>query len=194
MAAVGTGFVLLRPATAAKKPAVDVYRSPNGTAWTFAATLTAPAGFTAGLVNGVPAGAVVTGQAGQTLIAFVTGDGTSWRQDPAFGAAAAEDVSGVAIAGNGAAIAAGTTAGDPDSRQPLLTLLNQPSQVVMARIPGAVDPELAVNALAAGNGMQVAVGSANGFPAAWTSVDGGNSWRPAVGQTPAVLGRPGSSS
>ena len=191
VAAVGSGFVLLRPATAAKKPAIDVYRSPNGTAWTFAATLTAPAGFTAGLVNGAPAGAVVTGQAGQTLTAFVTGDGTSWRQDPAFGAAAAEDVSGVAIAGNGAAIAAGTTAGDPDSRQPLLTLLNQPSQVVMARIPGAVDPELAVNALAASNGMQVAVGSANGFPAAWTSVDGGSSWRPAVGQTPAVLGRPG---
>ena len=61
----------------------------------------------------------------------------------------------------------------------------------MARIPGAVDPELAVNALAASNGMQVAVGGANGFPAAWTSVDGGSSWRPAVGQIPAVLGRPG---
>ncbi len=191
VAATGSGFVLLRPATVAKKPAVDVYRSPNGTAWTFAATLTTPAGFTAGLVNGAAAGAVVTGQAGQALTAFVTANGASWRQDPAFGPAAAEAVSGVAITSNGTAIAAGTTAGDPDSRQPLLTLLSQPSQVAMARIPGAVDPELAVNSVAASNGMQVAVGSANGFPAAWTSVNGGSSWRSAVGQTPAVLDRPG---
>ncbi len=191
VAATGSGFVLLRPATVAKKPAVDVYRSPNGTAWTFAATLTTPAGFTAGLVNGAQAGAVVTGQAGQALTAFVTANGASWRQDPAFGPAAAEAVSGVAITSNGTAIAAGTTAGDPDSRQPLLTLLSQPSQVAMARIPGAVDPELAVNAVAASSGMQVAVGSANGFPAAWTSVNGGSSWQPAVGQTPAVLDRPG---
>jgi hypothetical protein len=36
------------------------------------------------------------------------------------------------------------------------------------------------------------VGSANGFPAAWTSVDGGSSWTRATGATPGVLTRPGS--
>ena len=146
------------------------------------------------MVNGAQAGAVITGQAGQALTAFTSADGAAWRQDPAFGAAAAEDVSGVAITSNGTAIAAGTTAGDPDSRQPLLTLLspNAPSgQVAMTKIPGAVQAELAVNSVAAGNGAQVAVGSANGYPAAWTSANGGSSWRPAVGQAPAVLGRPG---
>ena len=39
--------------------------------------------------------------------------------------------------------------------------------------------------------MQVAVGSANGYPAAWTSANGGSSWTRANGQTPAVLDRPG---
>ena len=86
---------------------------------------------------------------------------------------------------------------DPDSRQPVLTLAGPnaaAARVDIAKIPGAVDAELAVNGLAARGSMQVAVGSANGFPAAWTSVDGGSSWTPAAGVTPAVLGRPGRSS
>ena len=39
--------------------------------------------------------------------------------------------------------------------------------------------------------MQVAVGSANGYLAAWTSANGGTTWTRATGQTPAVLDRPG---
>ena len=188
------GFILLRPATAARKPAVDVYRSANGTAWTFEATLAAKAGFTADMVNGAPDGAVITGQSGPALIAFASADGASWRQTPAFGAAAAQDVSGVAIAQGGTVVAAGTTTNDPDSRQPLLTVLaaqGAPQHVDIANIPGAADPELAVNDVAAGGGTQVAVGSANGYPAAWTSANGGITWTRANGQTQAVLDRPG---
>ena len=54
----------------------------------------------------------------------------------------------------------------------------------MAKIPGAEDPQLAVNAVAAGNtaqGLLVAVGSANGYPAAWVSADGGSAWTRAAG-------------
>ncbi len=47
VAATTSGFILARPATAGRKPAVDVYRSADGTRWTFAATLTTPAGFAA---------------------------------------------------------------------------------------------------------------------------------------------------
>jgi hypothetical protein len=210
----GAGFVLFRPATvpatvpsavpsavpsgvastAARKPAVDVYRSANGTAWTFAATLAAKAGFTTDMVNGAPAGAVITGPSGPGLIAFTSANGASWRQIPAFGTAATQDVSGVAIARGGTVVAAGTTTNDPDSRQPLLTVLaanGQPARVDIGKIPGAADPELAVNDVAAGNGMQVAVGSANGYPAAWTSGNGGTTWTRATGQSPAVLDRPG---
>jgi hypothetical protein len=204
------GFILLRPATVpstvpskgARKPAVDVYRSANGTTWTFEATLAEKAGFTTNMVNGSPDGAVVTGQSGPALIAFASADGASWRQTPAFGTAATQDVSGVAMAGGGTVVAAGTTTNDPDSRQPLLTVLAAPGaapgapqaapqRVNIAKIPGAVDPELAVNDVAAGGGMQVAVGSANGYPAAWTSANGGVTWTQANGQTQAVLNRPG---
>jgi hypothetical protein len=207
------GFILFRPATTAgkpsttagkpstktgkpatRKPAVDVYRSANGTAWTFAATLAAKAGFTTDMVNGAPAGAVITGSSGPGLIAFTSANGVSWRQIPAFGTAATQDVSGVAIAQGGTVVAAGTTTGDPDSRQPLLTVIpadGRPANVDIGKIPGAADPELAVNDVAAGNGVQVAVGSANGYLAAWTSANGGTTWTRATGQSPAVLDRPG---
>jgi hypothetical protein len=193
------GFVLLRPATVARKPAVDAYRSANGTTWTFAATLGTPAGFVTDMVNGSvssggPGGAVVTGQAGPALVALTTADGASWRQTPAFGRAAAEDVSGVAIAQDGTVVTAGTTTGDPDSRQPLVTVLGAQGHVQsvgISAIPGATDPQLAVNDVAAGNGMQVAVGGANGYPAAWISADGGSNWTRASGQAQAVLDRPG---
>jgi hypothetical protein len=91
-------------------------------------------------------------------------------------------------------VTAGTTTDDPDSRQPLLTVLgaqNPPENVDVSKIPGATDPQLAVNDVAAGNGMQVAVGSANGFPAAWISANGGSTWTRAGGQTQATLNRPG---
>ena len=193
------GFILFRPATtagqpAARKPAVDVYRSANGTAWTFEATLAAKAGFTADMVNGAPAGAVITGPSGPGLIAFTSANGASWRQIPAFGTAATQDVSGVAIAQGGTVVAAGTTTNDPDSRQPLLTVISghgSPQSVDIGKIPGAADPELAVNDVAAGNGVQVAVGSANGYLAAWTSANGGTTWTRATGQSPDVLERPG---
>jgi hypothetical protein len=184
------GFVLLRPATVARKPAVDAYRSANGTLWRFAATLDTSAGFVTDLVNG----SVVIGQAGPALIAFTTADGASWRRTQAFGSAAAEDASGVAVARDGTVVTAGTATGDPASRQPLITVLRAQGRaqtVAIAAIPGATDPQLAVNDVAAGNGMQVAVGSANGYPAAWTSADGGSSWTRAGGQAQAVLGRPG---
>ncbi len=146
------------------------------------------------MVNGAPAGAVITGQSGPGLIAFVSANGASWRQIPAFGTAATQDVSGVAIAQGGTVVAAGTTTNDPDSHQPLLTVIpghSSPQSVDIGKIPGAADPELAVNDVGAGNGVQVAVGSANGYPAAWTSANGGTTWTRATGQSPAVLDRPG---
>ena len=96
-AAVGDGFVLVRPATVGARPAVDVYRSANGTAWTPAATLSTPAGLVTGLVSGGPDGAVITGQAGQALTAFVSANGASWQPTGVFGRAASETLSGVAM-------------------------------------------------------------------------------------------------
>jgi hypothetical protein len=210
LAVTAAGFILTRPATAARRPAVGVYRSADGTRWMFEATLSTPAGFTAGPVSGGADGAVVSGQAGPALIAFASADGAAWRQTPAFGAAAAQDTSGVAVARGGTVVTAGTTTSDPDRRQPLLTVLGPPGtpagHVDIANIPGAGDPQLTVDDVAAANsaqapngaqaangasGLLVAVGSADGYPAAWVSSAGGSAWTRAAGQTPAVLDRPG---
>ncbi len=193
-AVTGDGFILIRPAAGGGRPAVDVYRSPDGTAWTFEATLSTPAGFEAGFVSGGPDGAAVTGQAGRVLVAFVSANGASWRPAVAFGNADSEAVSGVTVAAGGTVVVAGTTAPGPDSRQPVITLLGAqaaPVRVDVTKVPGAFDPEVAVNGIAAGGSGLVAVGSANGFPAAWTSADGGSTWARAAGLRPAVFDRPG---
>jgi hypothetical protein len=194
LAAAGHGFVLLRPAIVARRPAADAFYSPNGLAWTFRATLSAAAGFTALMANGGPDGVAVTGQAGRNLTAFASADGQTWRKARSFGTAAAEDVSGVTLAPDGAVVTAGISDA-PDARQPVLALtgVNAAAQRVdIAKIPGAVEPQVAVNGIAAQGSTQVAVGSANGYPAAWTSGNGGSSWTRAVGALPAVLSRPGS--
>jgi hypothetical protein len=193
LAAAGHGFVLLRPATVARRPAVDAFYSPNGLAWTFRATLGAQAGFTALMANGGPDGVAVTGKAGRNLTAFASADGQTWRRVRPFGSAAAEDVSGVALAPDGAVVTAAIS-DVPDGRQPVLALtgVHTAQRVDIAKIPGAVAPQVAVNSIAAQGSTQVAVGSANGYPAAWTSGNGGSAWNRAVGATPAVFGRPGS--
>ncbi len=194
VAAVGRGFVLLRPATVARRPAVDAFFSPNGLAWTFRATLSASAGFTALVANGGPDGVAVTGRAGRNLTAFVSADGQAWHQARPFGTAAAQDISGVVLAPDGAVVTTGIS-DTPDGRQPVITLtgVNAAAQRVdIAKIRGAVEPQVAVNSIAAQGSTQVAVGSANGYPAAWTSGNGGSTWTRAVGALPAVLSRPGS--
>jgi hypothetical protein len=193
MAATSDGFLLVRPATVRGLPAADVYRSGNGTDWTFAATLTTPAGFSPGLMNGGSAGAVLAGQSGAALTAFTSADGVHWRQIPAFGRATAEAVSGVAVTAAGAVIAAG---GSQPGSQRLITTGRAAAvaTVSLSAIPGGVQPQVAVDAVAATGTQgrqQVAVGSANGFPAAWTSADGGRTWRRAAGRTAGVLNRPG---
>ena len=44
--------------------------------------------------------------------------------------------------------------------------------VSLDAIPGAIVPELAVNGLATAGGQQVAVGSADGYPAVWRKAAG----------------------
>ncbi len=199
VAAVNGGFVLLRSATVAKRPAVDAFYSPNGLAYTFQATLSTSSGFTAGMANGGLDGAAVTGQTGAagaqggSLTAFVTADGKTWRQARPFGSTGSEAISGVTLAPDGTVVTTGSSPG-PDSRQPVLVLTRTsgvPERVDLAKIPGAAQAQEAVNAVAAQGSTQVAVGNANGFPAVWTSADGGSSWNRATGASPGVLGRRG---
>jgi hypothetical protein len=74
---------------------------------------------------------------------------------------------------------AGSTAAGRVSQQAVLlqaTAAGAVRPVPLARIPGAVIPELKVNSLAVAGGQQVAVGSADGYPAIWYQAAGGR-WR-----------------
>ncbi|HEY2265929.1 MAG TPA: hypothetical protein VGI96_25115, partial [Streptosporangiaceae bacterium] len=125
--------------------------------------------------------------------AFVTTDGKTWRQARPFGSTGSEAVAGLTLAPDGTVVTTGSSPG-PDSRQPVLVLTSTggvPERVDLTKIPGATQAQEAVNAVAAQGSTQVAVGSANGFPAVWTSADGGSSWNHATGASPAVLSRVG---
>lgn len=54
-----------------------------------------------------------------------------------------------------------------------------------------MQPQLVVNAVAAQGSQRVVVGSANAFPTAWMSADGGRTWHSAADHATAVLTRPG---
>jgi hypothetical protein len=201
VATAGTGFVVARPATVHGLPAADVYRSPDGAAWTFSTALNATGGFTTGLMNGGPAGAVITGQEGVasrmtpvSLTAFVSADGARWQRTTTFGSAASEAVSGVAVTADGAVISAAPSGAATGMTSPAFKVVKAGTgsvNVSLAAIPGATQPQVAVNAVAAEGSAQVAVGSANGYPAAWMSTDGGSMWTRATGSTASVLDRPG---
>ena len=190
------GFVAVRSAPEGGAVGAAVYTSANGTAWQQSAALRAADGspLTLGPVSGGPGGAVVSGQAHGLDIAFLSPDGTTWTGTDPAGTATAEQVSGVALTAAGQAVFSGTSTANAAEQQPVLTLIGAHGaarQVNIGAIPGAVTPQLAVNAIAASGTTQVAAGSADGLPALWVSTDGGSAWTRGAGATQAVLGRPG---
>ncbi len=195
VAATADGFVAVRPGQAKAGADAVVFTSPDGAAWKFGATVTGQGG--AGLaltsVEGGPAGAVITGRSGGNVLAFTSANGTVWRPDGILASATAGTVSGLAVIAGGAIVAGGSSTAGPLGQQPMLTVDNagRLTAVSFAGIPGAVQPEVAVNGIAADGSNQVAVGSANGFPATWFSANAGTSWVRGTGAPASVLNRPG---
>ena len=145
------------------------------------------------MADGGADGAVITGQSAGALTAFESATGTAWRRTTAFGSVASQSVAGVTLAA-GSVVTTGASTVGAGGEQPVLTMVGAqpaPVRVSLNAIPGAVEPQLGVNGVAASGSTQIAVGSANGFPAAWVSSDGGGFWKRATGASPQVLDRPG---
>jgi hypothetical protein len=82
------------------------------------------------------------------------------------------------VASSGTIVAVGYTAPSKVSQQPVFLTANATGTVrpvPLAGIPGGTISELAVNGLAVAAGQQIAVGSAEGYPAVWRKASGG-SW------------------
>jgi hypothetical protein len=130
------------------------------------------------VVKGSDYGFVVTGTsaAGQLVAYTSTGTGGDWLPTGPLGNATAESVVGATVAPAGTVIAVGYTAASRIAQQPVFLEANTTGSVrpvSLAGIPGATIPEMAVNSTAVADGQQIAVGSANGYPAVWRKTSAG---------------------
>jgi hypothetical protein len=153
----------------------EAYFSQNGADWHYAGLIDPAGGWSPTAVNGF----VVTGKttAGDIVAYTYTGTypGAAWTPTGSLGT---ESTLSPVVTAGGTVVAAGSTTASGVGQQGVLMEADRSGtvrSVPLAGIPGAVVPELAVNDMAAAAGVQVAVGSANGYPAIWRRQRGG-SW------------------
>ena len=168
------GLLVVRPGSTAGAVA---YFSQNGTDWQYAGTIDPSGGWRPTAVKGSSGGFAVTGQtAAGAIVAYTsTGTGAAWKPTGSLGT---ESTLTSAVAADGTVMAAGSTAASETGQQGVLLEANRTGSVQsvpLSGIPGAVVPELAMNAVAAAGDVQVAVGSADGYPAIWRR-QGAGSW------------------
>ena len=155
--------------------------SPNGHDWQYAGTVDAAGGWSPNVVKGSTNSFVVTGTttAGQIVAYTSTGTGGTWLPTGSLGDASAESVASATVGAEGAVIAVGATSGGTLVKQPVFLTASKAGAVrpvSLTAIPGSIVPELTVNALATAGGDQIAVGSADGYPAVWRQAPGSASW------------------
>jgi len=173
------GFIAIRPGRTASGAADGIaYFSPNGLTWQYSATLDPAGGWSPGVVKGSDYGFVVTGTTaeGQLVGYTSTGTGTTWLPTGPLGNATTESVVGATAAPAGTIVAVGYTAASKVSQQPVFLEASTDGTVrsiSLAGVAGASIPEMAVNSTAVSGGQQIAVGSANGYPAVWRKTSGG---------------------
>ena len=180
----GSGLIAVRPGRTASGAADGIaYFSPNGQAWQYAATIDpdpTTGGWTPGVVKGSDYGFVVTGASasGQLVGYTSTGTGTAWLPTGPLGNAAAESVVGATVAPARTIVAIGYTAASRISQQPVFVEASTDGSVRpislagVAGVAGAAIPEMKINSTAVAGGQQIAVGSANGYPAVWRRTSG----------------------
>jgi hypothetical protein len=177
----GSGLIAVRPGRSASGANDGIaYFSPNGQTWQYAATINPAGGWTPAVVKGADDGFVVTGQtAGGQIVAYTsTGTGAAWLPTGSLGSASTVSVNGATVVPGDTIIAIGGMAASRISQQPVFLEANAAGSVrtvSLAGIPGGVVPEVAVNSTAVADGQQIAVGSADGYPAVWRKASGG-SW------------------
>ena len=171
----GSGLVAVRPGQGANGGADGVaYFSPssNGQDWQYAGTVDAAGGWSPNVVKGSTNGFVVTGTTttGQIVAYTSTGTGGTWLPTGSLGDASAESVASATVGAGSAVIAVGARSGGTLGKQPVFLTASKAGAVrpvSLTAIPGGIVPELTVNALATVGGDQIAVGSADGYPAVW---------------------------
>ena len=193
----GSGLIAVRSGQAASGGADGVaYFYLNGQGWRYAGTIGAAGGWSPKVVKGSANGFVVIGTttAGQNVAYTSTDTGGTWQPTGSLGQAATQNVESATVGSGGTVIAVGNTSGGGKISQQAVFLEASPTGTVRpvstAAIAGGLVPELAVNGLATAGGAQIAVGSADGYPAVWRQAPGGGPWS-VVSSLPVVSTYPG---
>jgi hypothetical protein len=174
----GAGFILVRPGRTASDTSDGVaYFSPDGRTWQYAGTIAAAGGWSPDVVKGGDYGFVVAGHTRDQYVAYTsTGTGARWVPTKPLGSTTSGPGFTPAVGPDSTVIAAGFTNSTRTNQQGLLIRTDtagNPEPVSLGSIQGGLIPEEAVNSVAAAGNEQVAVGSADGYPAVWRRVSDG---------------------
>jgi hypothetical protein len=174
----GAGLILVRPGRTASGASDGVaYFSADGRTWQYAGTIAAAGGWSPDVVKGSDYGFVVAGHTRDQYVAYTsTGTGARWLPTGPLGSTSSGPGFTPAVGPGGTVIAAGSTNSTPTSQQGLLIragTTGNPEPVSLSSIQGGLIPEEAVNSVAVAGNEQVAVGSADGYPAVWRRVSDG---------------------
>ena len=172
-----SGLVLVRPGTAASGAGNGVtYFSADGRTWRYAGTIDAAGGWSPDAVKGSDYGFVVTGHTkGQYVAYTATGTGARWLPTGPLGDTSSGPDFNPAVGPGGSVIAAGNTNSTRTGQEgrPIGGHRGNLEPVSLSAIPGGLVPEETVTSTAVSGRVQIAVGSANGYPAVWRRVSGG---------------------
>ena len=174
----GSGLIAVRPGNTASGAADGVaYFSPDGRTWQYAGTIDAAGGWSPDVVKGSDYGFVVTGPTPEPVRGLHQ---HGHRHHLAADRAARQHVGRtgfIATVGpGGTVVAAGSTNRSKTSQQALFVKADTAGDVQpvsLTAIPGGLIPEEAVKSTAVAGNVQIAVGSADGYPAVWRRVSDG---------------------
>jgi serine/threonine protein kinase len=172
------GLIAVRPGRTASGASDGIaYFSQDGRTWQYAGTIAAAGGWSPDVVKGSDFGFVVAGHTKDQYVAYTsTGTGTRWLPTGRLGSTSSGPGFTPAAGQDGTVIAAGSTNSTRTSQQGLLIRADTAGHletVSLSSIQGGLVPEETVSSVAASGNEQVAVGSADGYPAVWRRVSGG---------------------
>jgi hypothetical protein len=174
----GAGLIAVRPGRTASGASDGVaYFSQDGRTWQYAGTIAAAGGWSPDVVKGSDYGFVVVGRTRDQYVAYTsTGTGTKWLPTGSLGSTSSGPGFTPAVGPGGSVIAAGSTNSTRTNQQGLLIKADTAGHqqpVSLSSIPGGLIPEQTVSGVAVAGNEQVAVGSADGYPAVWRRVSDG---------------------
>ncbi|WP_176611454.1 sialidase family protein [Actinomadura sp. WMMB 499] len=184
------GFLAVREMKDGDAMFGQTFVSKDGENWTKAGKLEAEEYRSTSRIIGDEAGYTALVARGGDVLLSRSANGGTWKAAGTAPAKPGREVTGAAAA-NGQTVMVGREPGGGDM-DPMLAVWDANGQQVpidLAKVPGAIRPDHAVQAVAGSGSLAVAVGSGSGDAAVWTSADGA-AWKAAQGLG-AAFTRPG---